>query len=111
MKRLETSIAELRTRNENLENELLGAQNELVRLRFESEHSDLRLERWKRRVRELEALPLAVGKAEGLDSKVSLVDLARSSHLQQPGKKKTKEEEEMERFVRSTKIAMEKLHR
>uniref|UniRef100_A0A7S0I2Y2 C2 domain-containing protein n=1 Tax=Hanusia phi TaxID=3032 RepID=A0A7S0I2Y2_9CRYP len=97
MKRLEGSITELRTRNETLENELLAAQNELVRLRFETEHSDLRLERWKRRVRELEALPLAIGKAEGLAFK--------------PGKKKTKEEEEMERFVRSTKVAMEKLHR
>eukprot|EP00960_Hanusia_phi_P004482 130796-Hanusia_phi.AAC.1 len=73
MKRLEGSITELRTRNETLENELLAAQNELVRLRFETEHSDLRLERWKRRVRELEALPLAIGKAEGLAFKVRAV--------------------------------------
>ena len=52
----------------------------------------------QRRVRELDSLPLAVGKAEISDSNKG-------------GKRKTKEEEEMERFVRSTKGALEKLHR
>lgn len=96
VRRLEIVVAALRTREEALEGDLLAAQNEIVRLRFETEHSELRVERWKRRVRELESLPLAVGKAESADK---------------PPKRKTKEEEEMERFVRTTKTALEKLHR
>jgi DNA repair exonuclease SbcCD ATPase subunit len=95
VRRLETVIAKLRSREEGLEGDLLQAQNEIVRLRFETEHSELRLQRWQRRVRELESLPLAVGKAEASEGK----------------SRKTKEEEEMERFVRSQKTALEKLHR
>jgi centrosomal protein CEP290 len=99
VRRLETAVSTLRAREEGLEGDLLAAQNEIVRLRFESEHSELRLQRWQRRVRELESLPLAVGKAE-------LPDKAGGG-----GKRKTKEDEEMERFVRSTKTALDKLHR
>jgi len=96
VRRLEGEVARLRMREEALEGDLLAAQNEIVRLRFETEHSELRLERYQRRVRELESLPLAVGKAEP----------AERGH-----KRKTKEEEEMERFVRSTKAALDKMHR
>jgi len=98
VRRLETVVSTLRAREEGLEGDLLAAQNEIVRLRFESEHSELRLQRWQRRVRELESLPLAVGKAELPDKGGGV-------------KKKSKEDEEMERFVRSTKTALDKLHR
>ena len=94
---LESKIVAMRSREEGLEGDLLAAQNEIVRLRFEVEHSTLRVERWQRRVRELESLPLAVGKAEPSDHKGKL--------------RKTKEEEEMERFVRSTKTVLDKLHK
>ena len=48
----EAVVAGGRTREEALEGDLLAAQNEIVRLRFESEHAELRLQRWQRRVRE-----------------------------------------------------------
>jgi len=97
IRRLEGELTEVKNKVEELEGDLLSKQNEIIRLRFETDHAELRLQRWQRRVRELEALPLAVGKADDSEPKGS--------------KRKTKEEEEMERFVRSTKVAMEKLHK
>jgi len=47
VRRLETVVAGLRAREEALEGDLLTAQNEIVRLRFETEHSELRLQRWQ----------------------------------------------------------------
>ncbi|KAJ1484060.1 hypothetical protein T484DRAFT_1894999 [Baffinella frigidus] len=96
IRRLEGEVTRLRGKEEALEADLLASHNQVVRLRFDSEHSELRLIRWQRRVRELESLPLAVGAAGDVGA---------------GGKKKAKEEEEMERFVRNTKIAMEKLHK
>ncbi len=89
VRRLEGEVARLRAREEALEGDVLAAQNEIVRLRFETEHAELRLERHQRRVRELESLPLAVGKAEPADK---------------GQRRKTKEEEEMERFVRRFRV-------
>ena len=88
VRRLEAQVGKLRTREEALEADLLAAQNEIVRLRFETEHSELRLQRWQRRVRELESLPLAVGKAD------------KPEGADKSAKRKTKDEEEMERFIR-----------
>lgn len=98
VRRLEGEVFRLREREEELEREVLAAQNQILRLRFEDEHAALRLQRWRRRVRELESLPLAAGRAVAPDA---LPQRAKAG----------KEEEEMERFVRSTKLALEKLHR
>ena len=98
VRRLDAEVLRLREREEELERELLAAQNQVLRLRFEDEHASLRLQRWRRRVRELESLPLAAGRAIAPDA---LPQRAKAG----------KEEEEMERFVRSTKVALEKLHK
>jgi hypothetical protein len=98
VRRLEAEVSRLREREEELERELLAAQNQVLRLRFEDEHAALRLQRWRRRVQELESLPLAAGRAITPDA---LPQRAKAG----------KDEEEMERFVRSTKLALEKLHK
>ncbi len=97
VRRLEEELSRLRDREESIEADLLAAQNQVLRLRFESEASVIKIQRWQRRVRELESLPLSVGKATNVDA----VKKVRGN----------KDEDEMERFVRVTKVAMEKLHR
>lgn len=94
VRRLEGELQRLREREDAIEADLLASQNQVLRLRFESEAAQIKIQRWQRRVRELESLPLAVGKAD-----------------KPTGKKGGKDEDEMERFVRTTKVAMEKLHR
>lgn len=96
VRRLEGELARLKEREDQIEADLLASQNQVLRLRFESEASALKIQRWQRRVRELESLPLAVGKAGAVGA---------------GARKGGKDDDETERFVRSTKVAMEKLHR
>lgn len=96
VRRLEGELAHVREREEQIEADLLASQNQVLRLRFESEASGLKLQRLQRRVRELESLPLAVGRAGAVGSNA---------------RRGGKDEDETERFVRSTKVAMEKLHK